>query len=102
MENPGVGSILRLFVSLIHTLFSGKGLAALGSYALLNVFFGFRLYRRYGRLIDRAAEKVMDALKASLLDIWKGTLDDLENDLKELRAGINTQISTLRGTSDST
>lgn len=102
LENPGVGSILRLFVSLIHTLFSGKGLAALGSYALLNVFFGFRLYRRYGRLIDRAAEKVMDALKASLLDIWKGTLDDLENDLKELRAGINTQISTLRGTSDST
>ncbi len=68
----------------------------------LNFFFGFRLYRRYERLMNRGAEKVVESLKASLLDVWEVILDELEKDLKELRADTDTQISTLRGKSDST
>lgn len=52
--------------------------------------------------MNRGAEKVVESLKASLLDVWEVILDELEKDLKELRADTDTQISTLRGKSDST
>jgi GTP-binding protein EngB required for normal cell division len=59
LKEFGVSSVLQLLISIINTLFSGKGLAALGSYVLLNLFLAFRFYRRYGVLLNRSSQKAM-------------------------------------------
>jgi hypothetical protein len=64
-------SLLDLFFSGVSTLFAGKGLAALGSYAFLNIFFGFYYYRRYRRLVSRATRKKVAGLAETLRSVWE-------------------------------
>jgi len=55
--HPGGQSVLRLILSGVHTLFSTKGLAALGSYVVLNLVFSFRFYRRYKHFQEKKKKK---------------------------------------------
>lgn len=95
LNHPGAGNMLRLFLSLIHTLFSSKGLAALGSYALINLFLGFFFYRRYRKRLLRAAQKRIDNLKVALSKIWEESLDEISGDVKRFKADIQSQRSGL-------
>ncbi|MEJ2724125.1 MAG: 50S ribosome-binding GTPase [Deltaproteobacteria bacterium] len=94
-NQPGGASILRLFLSLIQTLFSTKGLAALGSYALVNLLLGFWFYRSYRRRILRWAEKRIADLRAALWKTWADCLDDISKDLADLRDHIQSRRSAL-------
>ena len=94
--DPGSSSnLFGLLLTGIDTLFSTKGLAALGSYALLNLFFAFHFYRRYKRILNRAVQKTTDSLKAGLVEVWEEKFNALLEDLKRFRAGIRAQISTI-------
>jgi gas vesicle protein len=92
---PGAAAILQLFLSGIHTLFSSKGLAALVSYGLLNLFLGSRFYRRYRKLLRNASQKIIDALKADLAKVWERQLDDVLESLNQLKGDIQSQISDI-------
>jgi GTP-binding protein EngB required for normal cell division len=81
----GISSVVQLLITIINTLFSGKGLAALGSYVLLNLFLAFRFYRRYGSLLDRSSHKALDALNETLSKAWGDCLDGILHDLGKLR-----------------
>jgi hypothetical protein len=93
--NPGAGKALQLVVTMVHTLFSTKGLAALASYALLNLFLGFRFYRRYRNLLLRAGKKALGALKITLAGIWEETLEDLLGDLQGLKEEMASRLEAL-------
>jgi hypothetical protein len=93
--NPGAASTLALLVSFTHTIFSAKGLAALGSYALLNLLFGFRFYRGYRRRLQRAAKEALDALKVALVKEWERNLEGTFDHIDHLRADIKTQIESI-------
>jgi GTP-binding protein EngB required for normal cell division len=95
LGDPGVTKGLQLLITMIHTLFSPKGLAALGSYALLNLFLGFRFYRRYRRLLLRSARKTLDLLKFNLSGIWEDHLSALLQDLQDLRKEIASRLDVL-------
>jgi len=95
LAQPGVASIIRLLLSAINTLFSTKGLAALGSYALLNLFFGFRFYGRYKKLAKRAAENVIEALKKELMRVWEKELASIVEDLHQFKAQVRSHISAI-------
>jgi hypothetical protein len=95
LNQPGGASLLRLFLSFTHTLFSSKGLAALGSYALMNLFLGFCFYRRYRKRLLRSAEKRMATLKAALTKIWKACLEDISKDLQNFREEIHSRRSAI-------
>jgi len=84
-EDFGLSSLLRLFISMINTLFSGRGLAALGTYVLLNLFLAFRFYRRYGVLLDKASQKALEALRKTLSKAWSGCLDEILRDMGNLK-----------------
>jgi len=84
LEAFGVSSVLQLLISIINTLFSGKGLAALGSYVLLNLFLAFRFYRRYGTLLDKSSQKALDALRKTLSKAWGDCLDGILHDMGKL------------------
>ena len=95
LNAPGGPNIVRLFLSGIHTLFSTKGLAALVSYALLNLFLASRFYRRYRKLLQHSTKKIIDSLKADLGKVWEMQLDALQDDLNKFKGDIQSQISAI-------
>jgi hypothetical protein len=95
LDHPGAGSLLRLVLSAVQTVFSSKGLAALGSYALLNLFVAFRFHRRYRRSLNKRVEKTMETLKAALLRAWTETLEAIERSVQVLRSDISAEIAEL-------
>jgi len=95
IESPGPTSLFRLIISWVHNLFSTKGLAALGSFALINLFLAIRFYRSYRRRLRRAARKLMESLKSALERIWQETLDVTLEELKRLNSEIETQRAAL-------
>ena len=96
LADPGPRSALGLFLSAIHTVFSGKGIAALASYALLNLFVAFRFHARYRRLLHKRVEKTTEALTTTLLQIWSETLDGIDATVRELRSEIRAEIATVQ------
>ena len=96
LAEPGPRSALGLFLSAIHTVFSGKGIAALASYAFLNLFVAFRFHARYRRLLHKRVEKTIGALTTTLIGIWSETLDGIDATVKELRAEIHAEIAAVQ------
>jgi hypothetical protein len=92
---PGGTNIIRLFLSCIHTLFSTKGLAALVSYALLNLFLASRFYRRYRKHLQKSTKRIINSLQAELGKVWEMQLDLLQDDLNHFKDDIRSQISTI-------
>jgi GTPase Era involved in 16S rRNA processing len=95
LNNPGINSLSHLILSGIHTLFGSKGLAALGSYVIINIFLGFRFYRRFLRLTDRLTDKRVEALRAGLTSTWENQVDAVAASLNEMREDIQRQKSNL-------
>ena len=81
VETPGVKNFVNLVFSFIHTLFSTKGLAALGTYMILNLFLGLRFYKRFSVRIQRIAHQRMRALKASLKAAWETEVASIDESL---------------------
>jgi hypothetical protein len=101
LKEFSVSSVPQLLISIINTLFSGKGLAALGSYVLLNLFLAFRFYRRYGTLLAKSSQKALDALKKALLKAWGDCLTGILLDLSQLREETRTKTATIAKMRDS-
>ncbi len=95
LDETGVSSVLQLLISIINTLFSGKGLAALGSYVLLNLFLAFRFYRRYGDLLNKFSQKALDGLKKSLSKAWEDCLNGTLHDLSQIREETRRKTGTI-------
>jgi hypothetical protein len=92
LETFGVSSVLQLLVSIINTLFSGRGLAALGSYLVLNLFLAFRFYRRYGILLNKSSQKSLVALEQALSKAWSDCLDAILHDLSKLKEEVREKL----------
>jgi GTPase Era involved in 16S rRNA processing len=95
LDDPGATSVLHLLVAGIDTLFSAKGLAALGSYALLNLFLAIRFLNRYKKLLRYATEKMIESLRVELSKVWEEELNTILEDLNRLKKDIRSQISTI-------
>ena len=67
----------------------------MGSYALINLFFAFRFYRRYQKLLNRTSKKTTLSLKAGLKKVWEKELDDILERLNEFRKDIHEQIAAI-------
>jgi len=91
----GVSSVLQLLISMINTLFSTRGLAALGSFALLNLFLAFRFYRRYGTLLNKSSQKALEGLTKALSKAWGDCLDGILHDLGKLREEIREKMAAI-------
>jgi len=95
MNDPGLRSLAHLILSIIDTLFGSRGLAALGSYIVINLFLGFRFYRRLLKLTERLADKRMAALRASLASAWENEVDSVAVSFHEMLEDIQRQKSKL-------
>jgi len=96
-RDPGLHSLLSLTLSLVQRLFDPKGLAALGSLALILLFFGIRFYRGYGKRLERRALKRADALGSILEGIWREKFEEILKRLRHMRDGVRARKETLIG-----
>jgi GTP-binding protein EngB required for normal cell division len=97
LDSFGLSSIIDLLLAGIQTLFSSKGLAALGSYAALTFFFGFRFYRRYRRSAEKVLEKTMTSLKSELVKAWEDKMTAILDDVDRFREDLRSQIAVISG-----
>jgi GTP-binding protein EngB required for normal cell division len=95
LNSPQWASIFRLVLSVVHSLFSPRGLAALGSYVLLNLFFASRFYRQAKRLLNRRAENSIQSIRLGLRKVWEERLDAILEELKGLQEEILSRISQM-------
>ena len=95
IEAPGAANILGLLISVIHTLFSPKGFAALGSYIVLTLFFACRFYGSYRRRLRRVTQKTITSLSRSLGKIWEEKLNAILGDLNQFREELKLRISAI-------
>ena len=80
-EYPGWANGFNFLITAMYALFTPRGLAALGSYALINSFFGYRFYIRYNKLLGKSADHLIDSLKKELEMLWEEELDRIQNGL---------------------
>jgi GTP-binding protein EngB required for normal cell division len=101
LNDLSISNVLQLLISMINTLFSGKGLAALGSYVLLNLFLAFRFYRRYGTLLSKSSQKSLNRLRNALSGAWGDCLDGILGDLDHLKAETREKAAAIAEIKDS-
>jgi hypothetical protein len=97
IASPDWRTSLRLLVSWINTLFSGQGLAALGSYMLLNFYLGFRFYRRHRRKMERVAANAVKHGMKGILGTWEDHIRSLAEDLNGFRTDIRSKSAFMDG-----
>jgi len=95
LNDPGMARVVRLITSMIQALFSPKGLAALLTYMLLNLFLGLRFYRQYTRIRDRKGRKRIRLIKAALGDTWNETLTYMVKGVEALKKEVGDRITHL-------
>lgn len=95
LVSPSWSGFLSLMSGIVNSLFSPAGLAALGSYILLNLFFAFRFYGRYKKLLQRHTQKFIESLKLELRKVWEGELDSIIDHLKDYDQELHAQLSAI-------
>lgn len=95
LTSPGPSNMLALLVTGVQNLFSGKGLAALGSYAALNLILAFRFHTSCRRRLRRAVSKIAGEMKRALMELWEQETTALQNELLALESEIRKHLSAL-------
>ncbi|MFP5213236.1 MAG: GTPase [Acidobacteriota bacterium] len=88
---------LRLLASFTANLFSPSGLAALSSFALLQLLFGIRFYGRYKKSLQRRTQKIIESLKSELDLLWRDELVRLIDRINGYAERLEAELSTLSG-----
>ena len=101
-EQPGLTTLINFLLASLYTLFTPRGLAAVATYALINIFFGYRFYVCYRKIVEKRADKAIVSLQTALNMLWEEELDRVHNELilmsNELKDTINT-LKTLKSRS---
>ncbi|MBN2844638.1 MAG: 50S ribosome-binding GTPase [Deltaproteobacteria bacterium] len=97
LDAPGLKSILNFFLKIVSTLFSPTGIAALGSYLLLNIFAGYRFYRSFVRRFEKESRKSQELAKKAITLVWKRRLNLIEEARKEYDKKITSRIASISG-----
>jgi hypothetical protein len=96
LDSPRPANAAGLMVTAVRTLFSSHGLAALLSYALLNLFFAIRFFFRFRGLLHRSTEKLRKSIEKVLLEVWAGELKNLIEGIEGLLAETKERSSLLK------
>jgi energy-coupling factor transporter ATP-binding protein EcfA2 len=101
-EQPGMNTFVNFLLASLYALFTPRGLAAIATYAFINIFFGYRFYVRYRKMVEKNAEKTVASLQTELNMLWEEELDRVHNELicmsNELKDTI-TSLKTLKNCS---
>jgi len=94
--NSALAPLLNFIFTAFYNLFSPAGLAALGSYALINLFFGLWFYRRYRSLMERKTDGIIDSFVKNVGALWQEVVDNITATLKEYDYSLGITARSLR------
>lgn len=92
IDTPGWQSIFTLLVSMVHTLFSETGLAALASLILIHLFLGFRFFHRFRKRRKDAVQKIVAALGIAAGSAWQETLEAMIDRVDRLKTDTQDRL----------
>ncbi|MBN2515030.1 MAG: 50S ribosome-binding GTPase [Deltaproteobacteria bacterium] len=93
---PGLTTLINFLLASLYTLFTPRGLAAVASYALINIFFGYRFYVHYRKMLEKRAEKAIASLQTELNVLWEEELDRVHDELIRTSNELKDTIKTLK------
>lgn len=76
--------LVQCFFSIIHSLFSPVGLAAMASLAIILLFFGTRFYFDYEKMVRQRSEVYIQIISEQLNQVWLTTLDRFKENIQDL------------------
>uniref|UniRef100_A0A832A0J8 G domain-containing protein n=1 Tax=Desulfacinum infernum TaxID=35837 RepID=A0A832A0J8_9BACT len=85
LAQPGPTNVVGLCAAMVEKLFSGTGLAALGTWAFLQVMLGARFYREYKKSLQRRSEAIIDSLQSALEGVLRRAVEDHLEVLRQCR-----------------
>ncbi len=94
--DPSLAQLLNFIITAFYNLFSPAGLAALGSYTLMNLLFGFWFYRRYLGLIERTTDEIIEAFVENVGALWRETVNHIAAALQEYDRMLEVTACSLR------
>ena len=95
LDVPGLKSFVTFFIKIISALFSPTGIAALGSYLLLNMFAGYRFYRAFVRRREKESRKSREMVRKAITLVWKRRVDMMREALVGYNKSITSRISSI-------
>jgi hypothetical protein len=95
LQQPGFASLLNTVLAGVYNLFSPNGLAALGSYTVLQVFFAFQFLSRHKKLLQRQNQKFIDSLTEELGKMWEIECNRPIVTFAQLRQELQDQASAI-------
>lgn len=93
LSNPDWSRWVNLVAGMAETIFGPVGLAALGSFLLLQFFLAFRFYGHYKKSLQRRAQKFIDSLKSEVQRLREDELDRIVNGLNDFDQDLQGQIT---------
>ncbi len=94
--HPSVAHMLNFIFTAFYNLFSPAGLAALGSYALMNLLFGFWFYRRYRSLIEGKTNEIVNSFVEKVGELWHEVIGHITAELKKYDHRLEQTVRSLR------
>jgi hypothetical protein len=95
ISQPGLGSSLELLFSILESLFSPMGLAALLSYTLLMLGAGLRLYNSLARRLHSLAHSQGRLVSAEMNSLWNKELKDVHQRLEDVYTEMHSKLDLL-------
>ena len=95
LQQPGFASLLNMVLAGVYNLFGPNGLAALGSYTVLQVFFAFQFLSRHKKLLQRQNQKFIDSLTEELGKMWEIECNRPIVTFAQLRQELQDQASAI-------
>jgi len=97
MTSPGAAGVVVLLAAAVETLFSPRGLGALLSYALVNLFLSIRFYRRYNIRLAGLAANRRAQLTHALTERWAEHTAGIMEGLQHVEQALTERIEELAG-----
>ncbi|MEJ5365729.1 MAG: GTPase [Desulfosoma sp.] len=76
LDRPGPATLVGLCAAMVEKLFSGQGLAALATWAFLQLVLGARFYRDYKKSLQRRGEAIIDSLQSALEAVVRRAVEE--------------------------
>lgn len=92
---PGVAQFVGLCAAVVEKLFSGQGLAALGTWAVLQLVLGGRFYREYKKSLQRRGEAIIDSLQSALEQVLRQALEQIVEVIRQCRKEMEDRMTVM-------
>ncbi|SHG32097.1 50S ribosome-binding GTPase [Desulfacinum infernum DSM 9756] len=103
LQDPGPAAGLGVVVAVVNALFSPRGLAALGSYAVLQLLSGLRFHKGYRKFLRARAQRIIDSLQRTLEEAWESqwrlveaAIDGWRKDVEKRLARVESLLAETR------